>query len=292
MSRGRNDNRLYVVGGIDPDREDVGGEVAGIEDPLKELIAAVGRSRAKDLALDSYEHEEIRNMTMPELRREWEMTRKMVDRMPHNSSGQSAQLEAERRRLEDMLARQRDRTEALKEEVRDIGRLDRIRNRRMVSDLQKRINDASEGASSLDAGLENLGRRQIEVNRAQAQRDEWLLEHAPKVRRLDALGRELWWREQQQAIAAEVAMPQYLANAVGAPPMKPSERSAWHEAVKAVESYRERWGVGDVVRALGEEGPAEEQQNAEREIVEQRLENLTEVSYEVEVDVRERSIGI
>ena len=58
MSRGRNDNRLYVVGGIDPDREDVGGEVAGSEDPLKELVAGVGRSRAKDLALDLYEERE------------------------------------------------------------------------------------------------------------------------------------------------------------------------------------------------------------------------------------------
>jgi Ti-type conjugative transfer relaxase TraA len=87
MSRGRNDNRLYVVGGIDPDREDVGGEVQGIEDPLKELVAAVGRSRAKDLALDSYEHEEIRNMTMTELRELWEETRKFVDGIPPTKRG-------------------------------------------------------------------------------------------------------------------------------------------------------------------------------------------------------------
>ena len=40
-------------------------------------------------------------------------------------------------------------------------------------------------------------------------------------------------------------MPQYLVNAVGERPMKPSERGAWHEAVKAVESYRDRWGVDD-----------------------------------------------
>jgi conjugative relaxase-like TrwC/TraI family protein len=52
MSRGRNDNRLYVVAGIDLEREEVGGQVAGIEDPLEEVIDAVGRSRAKDLALD------------------------------------------------------------------------------------------------------------------------------------------------------------------------------------------------------------------------------------------------
>lgn len=57
MSRGRNENRLYVVGGIDADREEVGGEVAEVEDPMEELIAAVGRSRGKTLALESYEQD-------------------------------------------------------------------------------------------------------------------------------------------------------------------------------------------------------------------------------------------
>jgi hypothetical protein len=292
MSRGRNDNRLYVVGGIDPDREDVGGEVVGIEDPLKELIAAVGRSRAKDLALDAYEHEEIRNMTLIELRQQWEATREFVDGMPPGKSGQAAQLDNERQRLEEMIRRQRNRTEALKQELADMGLLDRRRNRKMVRDLQGRIVDASEGARSLEVSLEDVDSRMHEVIKAQVQRQEWLLENAPKVRRLDALGRELWWREQQQAIAAEVAMPQYLVNAVGERPMKPSERGAWHEAVKAVESYRERWGVDDSDRALGDATAEKGEQKAERGIVERSLENLTEVSYEAEVDVRERSIEL
>jgi hypothetical protein len=291
MSRGRNDNRLYVVGGIDPDREDVGGEVQGIEDPLKELVAAVGRSRAKDLALDSYEHEEIRNMTMTELRQLWEETRKFVDGIPPTKSGQMAQLDAERQRLEGMIGRQRNRTEALKRELADMGLLDRRRNRKVAGGLQERIDDAAEGVSSLEAGLEDIDHKMREVTGAQARREEWLLENAPKVRRLDALGRELWWREQQQAIAAEVAMPQYLVNAVGERPMKPSERGAWHEAVKAVESYRDRWGVGDSESALGNQAPTDEQQ-AERKVIERSLENLTEVSYEAELDVRERSIEL
>lgn len=54
MSRGRDDNRLYVVAGIDHDRQDVGGEVASVTDPMEELVSAVGRSRAKSLALDTF----------------------------------------------------------------------------------------------------------------------------------------------------------------------------------------------------------------------------------------------
>jgi hypothetical protein len=292
MSRGRNDNRLYVVGGVDPDREDVGGEVTGIEDPLKELVAAVGRSRAKDLALDSYEHEEIRNLTNTELRQRWEATRRFVDDMPPGDAGRSAQLEAERRRLENMLARQRHLADSLGAELGQMGALERRRNRKAVSDLRQRIDDASEGLTSIEAGLEDIDRAARDVAKAQAQQEQWLLQNAPKVRLLDALGRELWWREQQQALTAEVAMPQYLVNAVGERPMKPSERGAWHEAVKAVESYRDRWAVSDDERALGEEPEVNPDQHFDRETVQRSLEALIDVPSEVEVNVRERSLEL
>jgi Ti-type conjugative transfer relaxase TraA len=55
MSRGRHENKLYVVAGVDHDREEVGGEVVSVSDPLSEVTSAVGRSRAKDLAVDVYE---------------------------------------------------------------------------------------------------------------------------------------------------------------------------------------------------------------------------------------------
>jgi Ti-type conjugative transfer relaxase TraA len=292
LSRGRNDNRLYVVAGIDADREEVGGEIEAIKDPLKEVVAALGRSRAKDLALDSYEHGEMRNMTNAELRQQWERERSIIDDMPRSVDGHAAQLCAERQCLEEMIARQKTRKDALKQELADMGVVDRGRNRMKVKDIQGRIVDASEGTSALEASLEEIDRKMREITGAQAIREEWLLENAPKVRRLDALGRELWWREQQQAIAAEVAMPQYLVNAVGERPMKPSERGAWQDAVKAVESYRDRWGVDDSENALGDQAPMTDEQQVEREVVERSLESLTDVSHEAEVDVRERSIEL
>lgn len=292
MSRGRNDNRLYVVGGIDPDREDVGGEVTGIEDPLKELVAAVGRSRAKNLALDAYEHEEIRNMTMTELRQQWEATRRFVDTMPPETKGRAAQLEAERGRLDIMLRRQRIISDSLKQELAEMSVLERQRQRKVVRSLRQRLVDAADGTSSLQARLDAISAEVGDLVRARALREEWLLEKAPSVRRLDALGRELWWREQQQAIAAEVAMPQYLVNAVGERPMKPSERGAWQEAVEAVESYRGRWGVTEAEQALGHEALADQDQQAEREVVERSLEGVRETSHEAEVEVRERSIEL
>lgn len=55
MSRGKTLNHLYVVAGADPEREDLGGRIAEVDDPVKELVRAVGRSHAKEMALDSFE---------------------------------------------------------------------------------------------------------------------------------------------------------------------------------------------------------------------------------------------
>ena len=53
MSRGRIDNRLYAVAGVDLDREDTGGQVARPVDPVAALTRSLARSRAKELALDA-----------------------------------------------------------------------------------------------------------------------------------------------------------------------------------------------------------------------------------------------
>lgn len=291
MSRGRNDNRLYVVAGIDPEREEVGGEVAGIEDPMKELVRAVGRSRAKDLALDSYEHEEIRNLTMTELRREWDAARRVADRMPRSATGEISELRAERNQLEGLMVRQSNIRSGLEQELRAIGAISRRRGRAKVRSIEQRISDVAEGEGRVASSLTALGERETDALEAEARREGWLLENAPTVRRLDALGRELWWREQQRALAAEVSMPQYLVRAVGERPGKPSERAAWHEAVRAIESYRERWGVRDPERPLGDVA-GKDSQVEEQDRIEAQVKDLTEPPTERELDVRERSIEL
>lgn len=53
LSRGRVENRLYVLAGVDLDREDTGGQVVRPSDPVPAVAHALGRSRAKELALDT-----------------------------------------------------------------------------------------------------------------------------------------------------------------------------------------------------------------------------------------------
>jgi ATP-dependent exoDNAse (exonuclease V) alpha subunit len=69
LSRGKQENHMYVVAGVDLDREELGGQVAGIDDPLEEVIRALGRSRAKELAIDSTQQEASIPMAAPALER-------------------------------------------------------------------------------------------------------------------------------------------------------------------------------------------------------------------------------
>ena len=57
MSRGRTENRLYVVVGEDEDREDLGGQVTHPDDPLRELERALSKTKAKELAIDAADTE-------------------------------------------------------------------------------------------------------------------------------------------------------------------------------------------------------------------------------------------
>jgi hypothetical protein len=61
-------------------------------------------------------------------------------------------------------------------------------------------------------------------------------------------------RQRALARAAEVSPPGYLVAEIGPRPSAPLERAAWRQAVLAVESYRERWGVEDRHLALGDQG--------------------------------------
>ncbi len=251
MSRGRENNSLYVVAGIDPEREDAGGQVAKISDPTQELIRAVGRSRAKDLALDVYEHDEIKNLTYEELRRQWARLGQDLSGVPVDVTADAAGIAKERLEVAAALQREAEVARRARHELSAMSFISRRRGRATVVRLERRANDADKLVQRLSRERDRLSRDEAALEDRVRDREDWLIEHAPAVRRRFALERELWWREHQSALAAEVAMPNYLSRAVGERPETPTERGAWRQAVKAVETYRERWGISDPEIALG-----------------------------------------
>ena len=270
MSRGRNDNRLYVVAGVDPEREEVGGEVAAIEDPLSEVVDAVGRSRAKDLAIDVYEQESIRGVPTAELRREWEELSTKLSSLPPDVGSQRDHTERELAETKQALEAERAVIRDAQAELRSMGIWGQLREAPRRRELSRRVDNATKARSRLMQDTEALQERARELETETRLRERWISDHAPEIRRRFAVERELWWREQHAALRAEVMMPSYLRDHVGPRPERPSERGAWHSAVRAVESYRERWGVTDPDHALGS-GQMDSVQKEEREAVEVAL---------------------
>jgi conjugative relaxase-like TrwC/TraI family protein len=293
MSRGKNVNSLYVVAGIDPERDEVGGQVARPDDPRAELMRALERSRAKDLALDVYEQDEIRNLTLTQLRREWESISQSLEDPPPDVQEELERVGAQRSPVEASIEREQDIARTARDELDGMGFVARRRDRAGVSRLEHRIADSAKVQSELLVERERLTQEETGLHDQAVARERWIVQNAPGIRRRYALERELWWREHQSALAAEVAMPTYLTNAVGERPDKPSERAAWRAAVHAIESYRARWAIRDEDRALGDE-PADADQKRERDELSRRLgeRQETQRSPEKEVEVIERSLEL
>ena len=293
MSRGKENNSLYVVSGIDPDRSAAGGQVERVVDPTKELVRAIGRSRAKDLALDVYEHDEIKNLGYGELRGEWEKLGKDLQDVPPDVATEIARVEADKRDLDRAMQREQEHQSRAREALRSMSFLERRRDH-AAPRLERRISDADKLLSRMDSERTELQAREAVLRDQLRKREDWLIDNAPVVRRRFALEREMWWREHQSALAAEVAMPTYLRDVVGERPETPSERGAWRQAaVEAVETYRQRWGIEDPGLALGHE-PKIATQKRDRAEVERQLapERETGVSRDSEGPSVERSLEL
>ncbi len=210
MSRGKETNSLYVVSGTDPEREQLGGEVAVASDPTAELIKGLSRSRAKDLALDVYEDDQIRNLNMSQLRREWESLSSFVDDGPPDVSDQRERVVAEERRLQLALARAEKQAQQVTEELAGMGWRQRRRDPTKASRLERRRSESARLRDDLVGGLRELGQQRVALDLRWQEHEQWRVENAPALRRHAALERELWWREHHTAMASDVAMPNYL----------------------------------------------------------------------------------
>jgi hypothetical protein len=105
-----------------------------------------------------------------------------------------------------------------------------------------------------EARLEQLGARRGELEAQGAARSARLTSQRPDLEQRQVLVRAVNHRQHLLARAAEISSPDYLVRELGPRPSAPADRAAWREAARAVESYRERWGVGDPDRALGARG--------------------------------------
>jgi conjugative relaxase-like TrwC/TraI family protein len=249
MSRGRLENRLYLVVGGNPLAEEL--DVLGQpkQDPLAMIVRTLGRSRAKRLALDHLvaARPEAAELSSGELQARLEQAAALLEQRPQPAAQSGpAELRQDQARLR---AYQREELSWLVDARERLaqGGLRRSERRRVQA-----------GAGEREQRLAQLGRRLSDVDQRLADLDAqraaqaaWDRDHAEPLGEAVVFGRELSHRELAEAVQLEQDPPGYLIADLGGRPDTAAGRAAWRAAAIAIQSYRSTHDVEDPASALG-----------------------------------------
>jgi len=238
LSRGRTENRLYLVAPEPPERD----EYAPPEprkDALEAAISALGRSRAQHMATDVEQQAKVQALSHEQLRSE-------LDRLRAQTIASSSPVH---KRLERQLRSVKQQRLAAEERAASIAVPSASGRKRDADDarLSAAHAHALERARDL-AGQERTLERQLEQAQVATPTGD-----SAYVAALDAELRRRTDVAVQKAIADP---PAYVIAAVGERPDRLAHRRAWYRALHQIESYRWRYGVRDPERALGAEPPS------------------------------------
>jgi conjugative relaxase-like TrwC/TraI family protein len=239
MSRGRLENRFYLVASdhIDIDH---GGVVAPTRDELlAEVTRALHRSGAEDLAVDTAGELGLAAKPMAELYADREAIANRLAAAPRSPERELSDLASVRRRLEEGLAHA-ERSAAEDRESR--GR--RRRAEPWRASAEARVADWK-------ARLGELDRDEAALRQRGAHRREFFDARRDDVGRYALLSHVIDRRERKDISRAAAAQPAYLINALGPRPEGPQARGVWQEGVGVIQRHRLRWGVADPEHALG-----------------------------------------
>jgi hypothetical protein len=238
FSRHRVEARFYVTAPDVPEHEQLqlGAEPG---DPLRDIVRALGQSRAKELAVDVQASGEMRAMPQERLLSETAHLRSLLERAP----GQRAEidaLDAQRAQTADELANARATAMVAEARLRDAG----WRERKVA---RERLHGAQAAVDTWQARLEDLDARRAELVDRAGDPDAWLDAHRAGLARLAAAETELARRQgvtRSEALRwVTIEPPAYVTNHLGPRPEDPTRRAAWDRAARTIETYRQRLGV-------------------------------------------------
>jgi len=267
MSRGRQENRLYVVIGDGCGRDDVGG---AIERPYEvdQLVRSLERSRAKSMAFGP--NSDLGELDTPSLRTEQQQIYERLSTGPRDRSRELTELQDEVQRIQESIGRQRGSGADAEKRLASMGAIAKARRKWEVEQLRNRIRDAGKVEERLSQKLREMADEERQLIRAQKEREHWVKEQRPALERAQAIESELAHRNRALLRERENSLPKYLESAVGPVPERPSERAEWRQTVLTIEDYREKYEIKDRNRALGGEprnaGQRQEKERIERDI--------------------------
>jgi len=248
LSRGRLENRLYLVIGDNPlaDEVDVLGQPT--QDPVGVIVRALGRSRAKTLALDhlAAARAKAAELSEAELRARVAHAAALLEQRPPLAAHtgptelrqEQARLRGYQREELSWLGEARDRLAQ--------GRLPRSQRR-----LQAAIGEREQALAQLGRRLADVDQRLANLDAQRAAQAAWDRDHAEPLGEALIFGRELSHRELAEAVRLEQNPPVHLVAELGGRPDTPTGRAAWRAAAIAIQAYRASHQVDDPTSALG-----------------------------------------
>jgi hypothetical protein len=253
LSRARQDTRLHTIvapephpgaGELDlPDREP--------PDAYDQLAAALARQGGQRLAIDTTSRLDVRATPTGKLRDERDRLRVELDQAPPARTRWLERTVQRRQQAEQQLAA----TEA-------------EHPRRGVQGLFGRRRDADHQQDPAARALaarqaERAAQAEVQARAAQQQHEAWAEDHQEVGRDYREVTRELALRSRQRVAFAELEQPAYLTDALGPIPESVRGRRAWRLTARQVEDYRQRFGIDDPDRPLGQ--PPTRDQDADRQ---------------------------
>jgi conjugative relaxase-like TrwC/TraI family protein len=207
-------------------------------DPLRDLVRALGQSRAKQLAIDVVDQGQLRTMPDEQLYNEASRLRELLTTAPGRGAHEIERLdiEIEKAQRESVRAR-RDLTE-IEQHIRDARRRDR-------GPLQAAHEGHQRAVQTWQRRAEALHAERVQVAADHGDPDQWLADHRHDAARLVTVERELHRRatiqRQERIRTVIVDPPSYVTDELGPRPADdlPGQR-AWDRGARTIESYRRR----------------------------------------------------
>jgi conjugative relaxase-like TrwC/TraI family protein len=253
LSRARQDTRLYVVVGPEPQGD---GELdlpdRDQPDAYLQLAQALSRAGDQRLAIDTPKNPDLQQLSTAELRAERDRLRHQLDQAPHDRTRELARATAHREQAEEALA-------ANQQPGRPpTGMLGWLRR---ANDQPARVPG---GLAIATQQANRASDRERELRQHQQRRDGWLEANAHLGPQYRQVMRTLAWQRRATGVAIEADRPGYVLDALGPVPESTRARRAWRQAAAQIEHYRRTYQITDPERAFGAE-PRDPAQRADRQ---------------------------
>jgi hypothetical protein len=239
LSRAKEDTRLHTIVAPEPNTGELDLPDREPPDAYDQLAAALARSGAETMAIDTRSRLDVRATPTKDLRAERDRIRRELDQAPPDRRRVLERATARREQAEQELAA----VDAKHPGGTGRGWFGRRHEREQ--DQEARMLAARQA--------ERAAQAEVATRAAQQEHQGWLEANQDLGVGYRDVARELALRSRQRVALAELEQPAYLRGALGPVPESVRGRRAWRQTARAVEDYRQRFQVSDPERPLGAE---------------------------------------